>query len=79
MNTIKSAYRYTIVENLSGVLHLTPNIFFRSRIYYHAHTHPRNSPASPADLNYSYFLGIPAKVFGWNGVTFNFGGNGYWK
>ena len=79
MNTFKSAYRYTVVENLAGAMYLTPNVFFRSRIFYHVHTHPQSSPPSPKDLSFSYYLNIPARVLGWNGVTFNFGGNDYWK
>jgi hypothetical protein len=78
-NTISTTYRYTYVENLGGNLYLSPNIFQRSMVYYKAHTHPRSSPPSGADLLFSYLFGIRSIVFGWNGAVYNYGGSGYWK
>jgi len=63
----------------NGCLFLSPNIFQISRVYNKAHTHPRNTSPSPADLKFSYLFGISGIVFGWNGSVYNYGGNEYWK
>jgi len=42
-------------------------------------THPHNSAPGDADLRFSKLFGIPGVVFGWNGVSYKYGGPGYWK
>lgn len=78
-NAINSSWRYTYVEKSGGDLYLSPNIFQRSRVYYKAHTHPKNSEPGSSDLANSFFLGIRSVVFGWSGIAYWYGGYGYWK
>ena len=79
VNTIKSTYRYTYVESSGGSIYLYPKVFYRSRVYYKAHTHPRSTPPGAKDLLFSYLFGIRGVVYGWNGSVYKYGGQGYWK
>ena len=72
-NDYKTNYRYTPIDERNGTLYLNPNIFERSRIYSHAHTHPRNSMPSTQDiLHVSYLMKIRGRVYGWNGTIYDF-------
>ena len=81
-NTIKNSFTYTKVDNIEGNLYIFPdNMFIKSRVFYNAHSHPMNrSRVSSADLQFSFFLGLRCKVFGWNGrLLYEIGGPGYWR
>lgn len=71
--------RYTYIEKNANDLYLVPNIFERAKVYNKAHTHPKNSEHSPADLLFSHLIGISGTVIGWNNIINNYGGYGYWK
>jgi hypothetical protein len=81
-NTIRAAFRYTRVDNIEGNPYIfSDNMFNKARVYYQAHSHPMNSSnIGSDDLQFSFFLGIRCKVFGWNGrLLYEIGGPGYWN
>ena len=77
-NTINTTYRFPELDLINNELYLYPSNGPVSRVYYHAHTHPHNSEPSDADNQFSYYLGIPCRIFGWNGCVYYFGGSGFW-
>jgi hypothetical protein len=79
INTISKTYRYTYLEKVGNCLYICPNIFHRAMAYAKAHTHPNNNFPGPSDLLVSKLLGIQCVVYGWSGVTYKYGGYGYWK
>ena len=77
-NTINTSNTFSKLDLINNELYLYPTNGPVSKVYYHAHTHPHNSGPSDADNNFSYFLDIPCRIYGWNGCVYYFGGPGYW-
>jgi hypothetical protein len=73
INLPNKARRYNILEQIGGGLYITPNIFHRAQILYHAHTHPNNNPPGSSDSEFVGLYGIFGLVVGWNNERFWYG------